>query len=100
MTHIRVGMAHVHAAKVQPPNSTNDCMSDVVTQDYGWAANTTGLAVVFTGYDVFAVRCLVQTNDPRIQFEPVGATAVGWNDTEAARIQTATGVARLTHVLR
>jgi hypothetical protein len=34
----------------------NDCMRDVVSQDYGWAPHTTGLAVVFTGYDAFAAR--------------------------------------------
>jgi hypothetical protein len=26
--------------------------------------------------------CLVQTNNPNIRFEPVGATPVGWNDAE------------------
>jgi hypothetical protein len=65
--------------------------------------------VVFTGYDAFAARCpraaqivldimadssrsaalvgrrlmcLVQRNDPHVQFEPVGATPVAWNDAE------------------
>jgi hypothetical protein len=84
-------------------------MRDVVSQDYGWAPDTTGLALVFTGYDAFAARCprpaqivldimahhsracaiigrrlmcLVQSNDAHIRFEPVGATAVVWNDAE------------------
>jgi hypothetical protein len=84
-------------------------MRDVEAQGYGWAPNTTGLALVFNGYDSFAAHCpraaqavldimadrsrsaalvgrrlmcLVQTNDPSIRFEPVGATAVAWNDAE------------------
>lgn len=28
------------------------------------------------------VCCLVQSNDPAIRFEPVGATPVAWNDAE------------------
>jgi hypothetical protein len=90
-------------------DALNDCMRDVVSQDYGWAPEATGLALVFTGYDGFADRCprtahivldimanqsrsaalfgrrlmcLVQSNDPRIRFEPVGATPVMWNDAE------------------
>ena len=91
-------------------DALNDCMHDVVTHDYGWDANTTGLALVFTGYDAFArecpreaqilldimadqsrsaaliggrLMCLVQSDDPRITFEPVGATGVGWNEAES-----------------
>lgn len=90
-------------------DALNDCMRDVVSQDYGWAPGTTGLALAFTGYDAFAARCpraaqivldimadhsrsaalfgrrltcLIQSNDPHICFEPVGATAVTWNDAE------------------
>ncbi len=90
-------------------NALNDCMRDVVGQDYGWAPDSVGLAVVFTGYDAFATRrvrvahavldilarhsraaaligrrlmCLVQTDDPEIQFAPVGAAPVVWNDAE------------------
>jgi Barstar (barnase inhibitor) len=90
-------------------DALNDCMRDVVSQDYGWAPETTGLALAFTGYDSFAaccpraaqivldiladqsrsaalfgrrLMCLVQSNDPRIRFGPVGATAVMWNDAE------------------
>ncbi|TYB39790.1 barstar family protein [Micromonospora sp. AP08] len=90
-------------------DALNDCMRDVVSQDYGWAPDTTGLALVLTGYDGFAaccpraaqvvldimadqsrsaalfgrrLMCLVQSNDPRIRFEPVGATPVMWNDAE------------------
>lgn len=90
-------------------NALNDCMRDVVSQDYGWAPDTTGLALAFTGYDSFTARCpraarivldimadhsrsaalfgrrlmcLVQSNNPHIRFEPVGATAVMWNVAE------------------
>src|SRR5262249_26802818 len=79
-------------------DALNDCMRDVVCQDYGWAPDTTGLALVFTGYDAFTARCpraaqivldimadhsrraalfgrrlvcLVHSNDPHIRFEPV-----------------------------
>ncbi|GGO32082.1 barstar family protein [Micromonospora parathelypteridis] len=90
-------------------DALNDCMRDVVSQDYGWAPSTTGLALVFTDYDAFAAHCsraaqvvldimadhsrsaalfgrrlmcLVQSNDPHIRFAPVGATPVLWNDAE------------------
>jgi hypothetical protein len=78
----------------------NDCMRDVVSQDYGWASDSAGLAIVFTGYEAFAaccpraaqivldimadqsrgaallgrrLMCLVQSSDPQIRFEPVRA---------------------------
>ncbi|GHJ46984.1 hypothetical protein Cs7R123_43260 [Catellatospora sp. TT07R-123] len=90
-------------------NALNDCLRDVVDQGYGWAPGTTGLALVFTGYDAFAARspetaqsvldlmaahsrsallfgrrlmCLVQSDDPQIRFEPVGASPVMWNGAE------------------
>jgi hypothetical protein len=90
-------------------DALNDCMRDVVSQDYGWTPGAGGLALAFAGYDSFAARCpraaqivldimathsrsaalvgrrlmcLVQSNDPHIRFEPVGATAVMWNDAE------------------
>jgi hypothetical protein len=90
-------------------DALNDCMRDVVDQQYGWTRDTTGLAIAFTSYDTFATRCprpaqivldiladhsrsaaligrrlmcLVQSNDPNISFEPIGAMPVGWNDAE------------------
>ena len=90
-------------------DALNDCLRDVVTQDYGWEPAATGLVVVFRGYDHFvrkmpaaaqtvldiiAVRsrsaallgrrliCLVQTDDHDIAFPAVGATPVAWNDAE------------------
>jgi hypothetical protein len=85
-------------------------MRDVVSQDYGWAPDSTGLALIFTGYDAFAAHCpraaqivldimadhsrsaalfgrrlmcLVQSNNPHIRFAPVGATPVSWNNAES-----------------
>lgn len=90
-------------------NALNDCLRDVVSQDYGWAPDATGLVVVLTHYDVFTERCrypaqavldlfadhsrqaaligrrlicLVHSDDPDISFEPVGATAVTWHSAE------------------
>lgn len=90
-------------------DALNDCLRDVVAQTYGWAPDTTGLALVFLGYDNFArqcpdageavldiladhsrvaallgrrLMCLVQSNDPDIELTPVGATPVTWNDAE------------------
>jgi hypothetical protein len=90
-------------------DALHDCMRDVVTYDYGWSPAATGLALVFTGYDGFAQRCprpaqavldimagngrsaalfgrrlmcLVQSDDPDLEFAPVGATPVDWNRSE------------------
>jgi Barstar (barnase inhibitor) len=90
-------------------DALNDCMRDVVTHRYGWPEKATGLVLVFTGYDSFAKRhpvdahavldivagqsrsallfgkrliCLVQCDDPRAEFDPVGSTPVIWNDAE------------------
>ena len=90
-------------------DALNDCLCDVVTYDYGTSRDATGLVLVFTGYDTFAGRCpraaqivldilagqarsaalighrmccLIQSNDPTIRFDPVGAMPVLWNDTE------------------
>ena len=90
-------------------DALNDCMRDVVTHEYGWDRDTTGLVLAFTGYDKLAAAdprcahavldivaghsrgatlvgrrliCLVQSNDPGIRFDVVGATPVLWNDAE------------------
>jgi hypothetical protein len=90
-------------------DALNDCLRDVVDGQYGWDARTAGLVVVFTGYDAFArccpraayavldilagrarsallfgrrVLCLVQSGDPELRFDPVGAVPVLWNDAE------------------
>ena len=79
-------------------DALNDCLRDVVAQDYGWSPDSAGLAIVFTGYDAYAKACprsahivldlladhsrvamlfgrpfvvLVQSDDPGIRFEPV-----------------------------
>jgi Barstar (barnase inhibitor) len=85
-------------------DALNDCLGD-----YGTDADATGFVLAFTGYDTFAAHCpreahivldivadhgrramlvghrmfgLVQSNDPDIRLEPVGATPVMWNDAE------------------
>jgi hypothetical protein len=81
-------------------NALNDCMRDVVDYQYGTNRGATGLVITFTGYETFTkarpqsaqivldimadqarrgaltghrILCLVQSNDPMITFEPVGA---------------------------
>ena len=90
-------------------DALNDCMGDVALHEYGWHADATGLVIVLRAFDAFAtvdrrtaqimldifadqarlailmgnrIICLVQSNDPRLSFEPVGATPVMWNDAE------------------
>ncbi|GAB2757083.1 barstar family protein [Sinomonas soli] len=90
-------------------DALNDCLSDVIAHEYGWDASAAGLVLVLIGYDVFAstcpreaqalldivalrsreaslygsrMMCLVQSDDPRTTFDPVGATPVLWNDAE------------------
>lgn len=87
----------------------NDCMRDVASGDYGWRPDVTGLVIVLKSFDRFAsndrrtaqiildifadqarsailvgnrIICLVQTDDPCLSFEPVGAMPVRWNDAE------------------
>ena len=90
-------------------DALNDCMRDVDGFEYGANPDATGLVLVFTGYDTFARHCprpaqivldiladhsrtemlvghrllvLVQTGDPDLRFEAVGAAPVMWNDAE------------------
>jgi Barstar (barnase inhibitor) len=90
-------------------DALNDCMNDVVDYEYGTSRDAAGLALAFAGYDAFARRrpraahavldimadhsrgamltghrllCLVQSNDPQLAFEPVGAKPVLWNSSE------------------
>lgn len=90
-------------------DALNDCLRDVVAGDYGWTLDATGLVIVITAYDVFAAHrrrsaqlfldiiaarardallvgrrliCLIQTDDAAIEFDPVGAQPVVWNDGE------------------
>jgi hypothetical protein len=84
-------------------------MRDVVNYEYGTTRQAAGLVLAFAGYDAFArkrprtaqivldimadqarcarltghrILCLVQSGDPAITFEPVGATPVLWNHAE------------------
>lgn len=87
----------------------DDCLYDVAVRSYGTDPEATGTVLVLTEYDVFAehepevayyvldifagqargaallghrMLCLVQSDDPRLHFEPVGATPVMWNRKE------------------
>lgn len=88
-------------------DALNDCMRDVASHEYGWPAGATGLVIILRAFDAFAavdrrtaqillnivaaqarsailfgnrIICLVQSNDPQLSFEPVGAMPVLWND--------------------
>jgi hypothetical protein len=90
-------------------DALDDCLGDVACGAYGVRPNATGLVLVLQNYDRFAARsadtahqlldifatqarhaailgnrmfCLVQSGDPRLALEPVGATPVMWNDAE------------------
>lgn len=90
-------------------NALNDCMRDVASGEYGWHTDATGLVIVIRRIDAFTsvdrrtaqilldifadqarcailignrIICLVQSNDPQLSFEPVGAMPVMWNDAE------------------
>jgi hypothetical protein len=90
-------------------SALNDCLRDVVNFQYGTTREATGLLVAITGYDAFAaasphtaqavldiiadrarcaalighrVLCLVQSDNPRITFDGVGAMPVIWNPAE------------------
>lgn len=90
-------------------DALNDCMRDVASREYGWHADATGLVIVLRGFDAFTsvdrrtaqillnifayqarcailignrIICLVQSDDPQLSFEPVGAMPVMWNDAE------------------
>jgi len=95
--------------------SLNDCLGDVACYGgYNDAPEGAGLVLVLTDYDRFATACpraaqvvldiiadqarqaavlrrrlicLVQSNDPQIRFEPVGAMPVLWNDDEALDVR-------------
>jgi hypothetical protein len=90
-------------------DALNDCLRDVASGRSGLDQGATGIVLVLPAYDslaashpslahavldIFAVRargaaligrrmlCLVQSRDPALRFEPVGATPVLWNDAE------------------
>jgi len=93
-------------------DALNDCMRDVVDHSYGWDPISTGLVLVMKNYDGFVAQdpraaqvvldilagisreasligrrllVLVQTNDPNLRLEPVGATSVTLNGAEWGR---------------
>jgi RNAse (barnase) inhibitor barstar len=90
-------------------DALNDCMRDVASCEYGWRPDATGLVIVLRAFDAFArldrrtaqimldiladqaraailignrIICLVQSDDPELTCEPVGAMPVLWNDAE------------------
>ncbi|MEU6815492.1 barstar family protein [Streptomyces sp. NPDC046860] len=93
-------------------DALNDCLGDLACYGgYDDAPEGAGLALVFTDYDRFATTCpraaqvvldiiavqarqaavlrrrlicLVQSNDPQVRFEPIGAMSVMWNSDEWA----------------
>jgi hypothetical protein len=92
------------------PEAFNDCLRDIAEDGRGWPPSATGFTLVFLGFDSFAARypgeawglldiiarqcrtalvygrrmlCLVQSDDPDLSFEPVGAVPVMWNDEES-----------------
>jgi RNAse (barnase) inhibitor barstar len=91
-------------------DALNDSLRDIAIE----GTAPVGLVLVLAGYDAFARRepraaqtilditadqartgalfghrllCLVQSDDPRLTFVPVGATAVAWNPAETRRGQ-------------
>jgi len=90
-------------------NALDECLGDIASYDYTTTPAALGFALVVEGIDRFAqsepwaaqrlldsfaraahgaalighrMLCLVQSSDARIQFEPVGASPVGWNPKE------------------
>jgi len=90
-------------------NALDECLGDVASYWYGTTPSATGFALVIEHYEAFAqadawaaqrllhsfaraahggalighrMLCLVQSDDPRIAFEPVGAARVSWNPQE------------------
>ncbi|WP_291377463.1 barstar family protein [Demequina sp.] len=90
-------------------DALNDCMSDVAVGDYGSSPSATGLVLALTGFDRFVrddratahtvleivtgqarvamsfgrrFLFLIQSDDPDITLDPVGAVHVGWNGRE------------------
>ena len=90
-------------------DALNDCLRDVAAYEYGDSPESTGLVIVLSHFDAFArtepgtaqalldifasqsrsasllghrMMCLIQSDDPRLHFEPIGATPVMWNDSE------------------
>ena len=87
----------------------NDCLRDVVRYAYGTDAEATGTVLILDRFDAFAacdgeaahavldifagqareaalighrMLCVVQSDDPHLEFEPVGAMPVMWNPQE------------------
>jgi hypothetical protein len=93
-------------------SALNDCLNDVADYGYGSDESAAGTILVLRHYDGFArvqpelahavldsfqsialgarlighrMACLVQSDDPRLEFAPVGAAPVIWNPKESLR---------------
>ena len=93
-------------------DALNDCLRDVAFYQYGARRDSSGTVLVLNHFDSFAradrgvaqalldicgdvarmallvghrILCLVQSDDPEIEFDPVGATPVRWNPQEWER---------------
>src|SRR4051794_25865217 len=96
----------------QTVDALNDCLRDLASGDYRWRRDAKGLVLAPPGFETFAAHCrptaqamldifagqargaslvgtrlicLIQSNDPRLSFEPVAAMPVMWNDAEWLR---------------
>lgn len=90
-------------------DALNDCLGDVAAYEYGDSPESAGLVLVLSHFDAFTraepgtaqalldifasqsrsaallghrMMCLIQSDDPKLHLEPVGATPVMWNDSE------------------
>ena len=90
-------------------DALDECLSDVVNQEYGWDPGASGLVIALSGYEGFVeldrrtanvvldliaghsrraavlgrrLLCLVQSGDPNLVLEPVGASIPRWNRAE------------------
>jgi len=90
-------------------DALNECMTDFGLYEFGSDPNSTGTVLVLMQYDTFVrvepkaafvvldiiasasrrallvghrMLCLVQTDDPRLEIEPVGSEPVMWNQRE------------------
>ncbi len=93
-------------------DALNDCLRGVVLRDHGSRPNTAGTVLAIERYDHFATSepraaqivldiwagqsrrgllfghqmlCLIQSDDPELAFQPVGASPVVWNPAERLR---------------
>lgn len=99
-------------------DALNECLLDVAGQSYGWTDEDSGLVLVLDRYDALhrtdnrsanaildiienmgrvgslfghRILCLVQSDDPTINFDLVGARSVQWNPAECSESDRMSG---------